>query len=139
MRPVAAAAASGSAADGAAAPGTALAPPAAFNKLEALIGEAFGTGGPGGDWKQVEECWVLSPPEGQAPKCLVHFVGGAFVGATPQLAYRPLLEALVARGAMVSGRLAQRDAPGSWIVRPVPCSQCPALPCTSPSWAMLVS
>lgn len=47
---------------------------------------------------------MLYPPEGQEPKCLVHFVGGAFVGAAPQLAYRPLLEALAARGALVSGQ-----------------------------------
>ncbi len=43
------------------------------------------------------------PPEGAAPKALVHFVGGAFVGAAPQMAYRPLLEALAERGAMVRG------------------------------------
>ncbi len=78
------------------------APPAAFNQIEALITQTLGAGGPGGDWKQVDECWVLYPPEGQQPKALVHFVGGAFVGAAPQLAYRPLLEALAARGALVS-------------------------------------
>ncbi len=77
------------------------APPAAFNQIEALITQTLGAGGPGGDWKQVEECWVLYPPDNQQPKALVHFIGGAFVGAAPQLAYRPLLEALAARGALV--------------------------------------
>ena len=46
-------------------------------------------------------CFVLRPPEGAEPRCLLHFIGGSFVGAAPQLAYRPLLEALAARGALV--------------------------------------
>ena len=91
------------------------APPAAFNQLESLISQTYGTGGPGGDWRQVEECWVLYPPNGVQPKALVHFIGGAFVGAAPQLAYRPLLEALAARGALVSSRI--NSAVGA------PCSQ----------------
>ena len=44
---------------------------------------------------------MLDPPEGTPTRCLVHFTGGAFVGAGPQLAYRPLLEALASRGALV--------------------------------------
>lgn len=45
---------------------------------------------------------MLYPPsDAGAPRCLVHFTGGAFVGAAPQLAYRPLLEALAARGALI--------------------------------------
>lgn len=36
------------------------------------------------------------------PKAIVHFIGGAFVGAAPQLSYRALLEALAARGVLVS-------------------------------------
>jgi hypothetical protein len=31
----------------------------------------------------------------------VHFLGGAFVGAAPQLAYRLFLESLATRGVMV--------------------------------------
>ena len=73
---------------------------ATFTNLERLISDTLGGGGPGGDWREVEGCWVLYPPEG-APRILVHFTGGAFVGAAPQLAYRPLLEALAARGALV--------------------------------------
>lgn len=41
---------------------------------------------------QVEGNWVLYPPDNRAPEAVVHFVGGAFVGAAPQLAYRTLLE-----------------------------------------------
>lgn len=84
------------------------APPAGFASLEKLIATQYG-GGPGGDWREVEGCFVLYPPapegaaEGAAaePRCLVQFLGGSFVGAAPQLAYRPLLEALAARGALV--------------------------------------
>jgi len=81
--------------------------PEAFTTLEKVISDTLG-GGPGGGWKEVEGCWVLYPPqqqEGQAeiaqPRCLVHFIGGAFVGAAPQLSYRPLLEGIAARGALV--------------------------------------
>jgi hypothetical protein len=46
---------------------------------------------------------VLYPPDAYgAPRAAVHFIGGGFVGAAPQLAYRPLLEALAARGALAS-------------------------------------
>ena len=41
-------------------------------------------------------------------KAVVHFVGGAFVGAAPQLSYRLLLESLAARGLYVS------HLPGHW-------------------------
>jgi hypothetical protein len=78
------------------------APPAGFANLEKMIVSQLG-GGPGGEWKELEGCWVLYPPEGATPRCLVHFIGGSFVGAAPQLAYRPLLEALSARGALVRG------------------------------------
>lgn len=37
-----------------------------------------------------------------APKAIVHFIGGAFVGAAPQLSYRLLLESLAAKGLYVS-------------------------------------
>lgn len=79
------------------------APPVGFASLERIIGDSLGGGGPpGGDWKSVEESWVLYPPDAYgAPRAVVHFIGGGFVGAAPQLAYRPLLEALAARGALV--------------------------------------
>lgn len=32
---------------------------------------------------------------------MVHFLGGAFVGAAPQLSYRSLIEALASRGVVV--------------------------------------
>ncbi|MFN7355618.1 MAG: DUF1350 family protein, partial [Pseudanabaena sp.] len=42
-------------------------------------------------WKQVEENWVLTPAK---PKGVIHFLGGAFFAAAPQVAYSRLLEQL---------------------------------------------
>jgi hypothetical protein len=55
------------------------------------------------DWQEVEGCWVLRPPGGAAPEAVVHFLGGAFVGAAPQLSYRLFLEALAQRNILVRG------------------------------------
>jgi len=81
--------------------------PQGFTTLEKTIQDTLGGEGQGG-WKEVEGCWVLYPDKlkddtagERAPRCLIHFVGGAYVGAAPQLAYRPLLEALAERGALV--------------------------------------
>ena len=41
---------------------------------------------------------MLAPPAGAKPRALVHFIGGAFVGASPQLTYRLFLEALAEKG-----------------------------------------
>ncbi|MDX2254891.1 MAG: DUF1350 family protein [Pseudanabaenaceae cyanobacterium bins.39] len=43
------------------------------------------------EWKQVEENWVLTPPK---PKGVIHFLGGAFFAAAPQIAYSRVLEQL---------------------------------------------
>ncbi|KAF7807522.1 DUF1350 domain-containing protein [Senna tora] len=45
------------------------------------------------DWSEVEGAWVLKP-KSTKPKYVVHFVGGIFVGAAPQLTYRWFLERL---------------------------------------------
>nr|KJB33237.1 hypothetical protein B456_006G003600 [Gossypium raimondii] len=52
------------------------------------------------DWSQVEGAWVLKP-KGLKPKSVVHFVGGIFVGAAPQLTYRLFLERLSEKGVLV--------------------------------------
>lgn len=44
---------------------------------------------------------VLLPPAGTKAESVAFYLGGAFVGAAPQLAYRPLLEALASRGVAV--------------------------------------
>ncbi|KHG13493.1 Gut esterase 1 [Gossypium arboreum] len=52
------------------------------------------------DWSQVEGAWVLKPKD-LKPKSVVHFVGGIFVGAAPQLTYRLFLERLSEKGVLV--------------------------------------
>jgi len=47
------------------------------------------------DWQEVSGNWVLIPSR---PIAIVHFLGGAFVAAAPQLTYRWLLSALADRG-----------------------------------------
>lgn len=44
-------------------------------------------------WQYLAENWICLP---QHPIGIIHFLGGAFVGAAPQLAYSKLLESLVA-------------------------------------------
>ncbi|CAI6007853.1 unnamed protein product [Closterium sp. NIES-65] len=45
--------------------------------------------------------WVLRPPAPLQATAVVHFIGGAFVGASPQLTYRLFLTTLAQRGLMV--------------------------------------
>jgi Protein of unknown function (DUF1350) len=47
-------------------------------------------------WQPVGENWVLLPRD--PVRAVIHFVGGAFVGAAPQLSYAKLLESLAAEG-----------------------------------------
>jgi len=49
----------------------------------------------GGEWRKVDdEVEVLFPEAFAQPKGIIHFVGGAVVGAFPRAAYGPLLERL---------------------------------------------
>ncbi|KAK2354554.1 initiation factor 4F subunit [Trifolium repens] len=52
------------------------------------------------DWTEVEGSWILKPKSIE-PNFVVHFVGGIFVGAAPQLTYRWFLERLSERGVLV--------------------------------------
>lgn len=85
--------------------GNVPAPLSTFLNFESVLQNALALRGPpgarNGDWKQVAGCWVLFPPPGVRPEVVCHFIGGAFVGAAPQLAYKAFLEALAARGAVV--------------------------------------
>ncbi|HEY9891873.1 MAG TPA: DUF1350 family protein [Candidatus Sericytochromatia bacterium] len=47
------------------------------------------------DWQEVSGSWVLIPKN---PKGIVHFLGGAFIAAAPQVTYRWLLEQLGNQG-----------------------------------------
>lgn len=48
----------------------------------------------GGDGSAAAAVDVLFPPDFAVPKGVVHFVGGAVVGAFPRASYGPLLERL---------------------------------------------
>jgi hypothetical protein len=50
------------------------------------------------EWRDVSGNWIVVPPQ---PRAIVHFLGGAFVAAAPQLTYRMLLEALADDGYVV--------------------------------------
>lgn len=50
-------------------------------------------------WECVAGNYILGP-SGE-PKAVIHFIGGAFIGATPQIMYRSFLEQLVQRGYVV--------------------------------------
>ncbi|XP_050372727.1 uncharacterized protein LOC126790511 [Argentina anserina] len=52
------------------------------------------------NWSQVEGAWVLKPKT-LKPTAVVHFIGGIFVGAAPQLTYRFFLERLAEKGILV--------------------------------------
>ncbi|CAA6668062.1 unnamed protein product [Spirodela intermedia] len=53
--------------------------------------------GASGDWTEVEGAWVLKPKDSK-PLAVVHFIGGIFVGAAPQLTYRLFLNQLAENG-----------------------------------------
>ncbi|XP_010694545.2 uncharacterized protein LOC104907329 [Beta vulgaris subsp. vulgaris] len=52
------------------------------------------------NWSEVEGAWVLEPRNSR-PWSIVHFIGGIFVGAAPQLAYRLFLERLCEKGILI--------------------------------------
>ncbi len=47
------------------------------------------------DWQERFGNWLLIPPH---PRGIIHFLGGAFIAAAPQVTYRWLLEALYREG-----------------------------------------
>ncbi|XP_066347146.1 uncharacterized protein [Miscanthus floridulus] len=75
-----------------------------YSQIERVITEAAKQSREGwgstGDWTEVEGAWVLRPKSSE-PSFVVHFVGGIFVGAAPQITYRFFLECLANRGALV--------------------------------------
>ncbi|KAG8474817.1 hypothetical protein CXB51_031501 [Gossypium anomalum] len=54
--------------------------------LTDTVRQSQGAWGSSSDWSQVEGAWILKP-KGTKPKSVVHFIGGIFVGAAPQLTY----------------------------------------------------
>jgi len=56
-----------------------------------------------GRWEEVGGNFLLRPPDhgSNPPKAVLHFLGGAFVGAAPHLTYRYLLTGLAEKGFLV--------------------------------------
>jgi hypothetical protein len=55
-----------------------------------------------GNWEEVHGNWILSPPlSDEPPRALLHFLGGAMVGASPHITYRYMLERLAEKGFLV--------------------------------------
>ncbi|XP_057745858.1 uncharacterized protein LOC130964330 [Arachis stenosperma] len=52
------------------------------------------------DWSELEGAWIIKPKSSK-PKFVAHFIGGIFVGAAPQLAYRWFLERLSEKGVVI--------------------------------------
>ncbi len=50
------------------------------------------------EWREVSGNWLWVPPQ---PRAIIHFLGGAFVAAAPNLTYKLLLEALGRRGYVI--------------------------------------
>jgi hypothetical protein len=76
--------------------------PSGFQNLERMLVTSNAQGSSASNpWEEVASCWVLRPPSSVQPTSLVHFVGGAFVGAAPHVLYRKLLEELALQGAVV--------------------------------------
>ena len=79
-------------------------PSQVFQQVEGLIVSNVNSDRAGSrvDWQQVEGCWVLRPPDTAGPpEAVAMFVGGAFVGAAPEVVYRLFLECLAARNVLV--------------------------------------
>ena len=47
------------------------------------------------NWQYLKDNWVLCPPQ---PQGIIHFLGGAFIGTAPQIAYQKLLTRLAEEG-----------------------------------------
>ncbi|TYG40330.1 hypothetical protein ES288_D12G084500v1 [Gossypium darwinii] len=75
-----------------------------YRDIERLVTDTVrqsqGAWGSSSDWSQVEGAWILKP-KGSKPESVVHFIGGIFVGAAPQLTYRLFLERLSEKGVLV--------------------------------------
>ncbi|KAL2226513.1 uncharacterized protein LOC105160133 isoform X2 [Sesamum indicum] len=67
--------------------------------METVKQNQDGWGG-SGDWSEIEGAWVLRPRNSKLTS-IVHFIGGIFVGAAPQLTYRLFLERLANKGILV--------------------------------------
>jgi len=56
-----------------------------------------------GEWEEMHGNYILRPPVSyeEQPRALIHFLGGAIVGAAPDISYRYLLERLAQKGFLI--------------------------------------
>ncbi len=54
-----------------------------------------------GRWEALHGNYILRPPNNSQPRALLHFLGGALLGAAPDLTYRYLLERLSTKGYLI--------------------------------------
>lgn len=54
-----------------------------------------------GQWEEQNGNYILRPPKAEQPRALIHFLGGALVGAAPDVTYRYLLEKLSQNGYLI--------------------------------------
>lgn len=55
-----------------------------------------------GAWEELHGNWVLRPPfSDEPPRAVLHFLGGALVGASPHITYRYILEKMAAKGYLI--------------------------------------
>ncbi|XP_028126353.1 uncharacterized protein LOC114323085 isoform X1 [Camellia sinensis] len=52
-------------------------------------------------YERLESCLVIPPPTGKKPRAIVKFLGGAFIGAVPEVTYSYLLELLANEGYLI--------------------------------------
>ncbi|XP_038899905.1 uncharacterized protein LOC120087095 [Benincasa hispida] len=52
-------------------------------------------------YKRLESCLVIPPPRGKPPRAIIKFLGGAFIGAIPELTYSYLIELLAKEGFLI--------------------------------------
>ncbi|XP_020550274.1 uncharacterized protein LOC105164990 isoform X2 [Sesamum indicum] len=52
-------------------------------------------------YRRLDSCLVIPPTEGKKPKALIKFLGGAFIGAVPEVTYSYLLELLAKEGYLI--------------------------------------
>ena len=52
-------------------------------------------------YKRVDSCLVIPPPKDQKPTAIVEFLGGAFIGAVPEVTYSYLIQLLSNEGFLI--------------------------------------
>ncbi|XP_062097333.1 uncharacterized protein LOC133803345 [Humulus lupulus] len=53
------------------------------------------------NFTQIDSCLVIPPPSGVEPRAIIKFLGGAFLGAVPELTYSYVIELLAKEGYLI--------------------------------------